>query len=114
MSFQGAPVRMTHRIPLSTARVGFHGRPLPSSRTGNGGISGSRIAHCSSVRSIPTINHGLNRMETPHSNAQQSRSLTLQDRLWNRLYSYWQQYSVAAYPWGFCPGTPAVWQTILG
>lgn len=52
MSFHGAPVRITHRMPLSTSRVGVHGRPLPSSRTGSAGISGSKIAHCSSVSSI--------------------------------------------------------------
>jgi hypothetical protein len=84
ISFQGAPVRITHRIPLSTSRVGFHGRPFPSSRTGSGGISGSRIAHCSSVRSIPTINHGTKRMEIPLPNTQRSRSLT-PGRLWNGL-----------------------------
>jgi hypothetical protein len=85
MSFQGAPVRITHRTPLSTSRVGFHGRPLPSSRTGSAGIRGSRIAHCSSVRSIPTMNHETHPMEIPSRNAQQSRSLTRRDRLWNRL-----------------------------
>jgi hypothetical protein len=60
MSFHGAPVRITQRIPSSTSRVGFHGRPLPSSRVGSGGISGSKIAHCSSVRSI---HHGQPRDE---------------------------------------------------
>src|SRR6185312_11164209 len=52
MSFHGAPVRITHKMPLRTSRVGVHGRPLPSSRTGSAGISGSKIAHCSSVSSI--------------------------------------------------------------
>src|ERR1051325_508748 len=51
-SFHGAPVRKIQRIPLSTARVSFHGRPRPSSHTGGSGINGSSIAHCSSVRSM--------------------------------------------------------------
>ena len=52
MSFHGAPVRITQRMPLSTSRVGVHGRPLPSSRTGSAGISGSKTDHCSFVSSI--------------------------------------------------------------
>lgn len=51
-SFHGAPVRNTQIIPLRTSRLSRHGRPRPSSRTGGSGISGSRIAHCSSVRSM--------------------------------------------------------------
>jgi hypothetical protein len=85
MSFHGAPVRITQRTPLSTSRVGFHGRPLPSSRTGNGGINGSKIAHCSSVRSIPTMNHEPFSMEIASPNAQRSRSLTRRVCLWNPL-----------------------------
>jgi hypothetical protein len=38
-------------MPLSTSRVSRQGRPLPSARRGGFGISGSKIAHCSSVKS---------------------------------------------------------------
>ena len=51
-SCQAAPVRSTHRIPFSTSRLFRRGRPLPSSRCSFTGISGSSIAHCSSVSSI--------------------------------------------------------------
>lgn len=51
-SCQGAPVFKTHRMPLSTARVSFQGRPRPSGRHLGLGISGFRSVHCSSVRSI--------------------------------------------------------------
>lgn len=51
-SHQAAPVRSTQRIPFMTARLLCNsGRPRPSSRLGVSGISGSRIAHCSSVSS---------------------------------------------------------------
>lgn len=50
-SFQGAPVRRIHKMPLSTSRVSRQGRPLPSARRGGCGISGSKTAHCSSVKS---------------------------------------------------------------
>jgi hypothetical protein len=49
-SIQGAPVRSIHRMPSSTSRLLRHGLPLPSSRRGGSGISGSKIAHCSSVK----------------------------------------------------------------
>ena len=52
MSFQGAPVRRTQRMPLSTSRLDRHGRPRPSVRRGNSGRSGSMISHCLSVRSM--------------------------------------------------------------
>jgi hypothetical protein len=51
-SCQGAPVRNIHKTPLSTARVSFQGRPRPSDRLGGSGISGLRMSHCSSVKSI--------------------------------------------------------------
>lgn len=51
-SAQAAPVRKTHRMPLSTARsLCSCGLPRPSARRTAAGISGSRIAHCSSVSS---------------------------------------------------------------
>jgi hypothetical protein len=47
-----APVRSTHRMPLSTARsLCVTGLPRPSARGNIFGIKGSRIAHCSSVNS---------------------------------------------------------------
>jgi hypothetical protein len=47
-----APVRSTHRMPLSTARsLCVTGLPRPSARSATFGIRGSRIAHCSSVSS---------------------------------------------------------------
>jgi hypothetical protein len=51
-SAQAAPVRNTHRMPLSTARLPCSsGLPRPSARRTVSGIRGSRIAHCSSVSS---------------------------------------------------------------
>jgi hypothetical protein len=44
-----APERRIQRMPFRTSRVSFHGLPRPSSRRGGVGISGSIIAHCSSV-----------------------------------------------------------------
>src|SRR3954471_13804256 len=49
-SYQGAPVLSTHKMPSSTSLLARHGLPLPSSRRGGSGISGSNTAHCSSVR----------------------------------------------------------------
>lgn len=72
MSFHGAPVRRTHITPFSTSRGDFHGRPFPSARTGSAGISGSRIAHCSSVRSISFVHHDIRSMERPFAFPQQS------------------------------------------
>jgi hypothetical protein len=47
-----APVRSTHRMPLSAARsLCVTGLPRPSARGNIFGIKGSRIAHCSSVSS---------------------------------------------------------------
>jgi hypothetical protein len=51
-SCQAAPVRSTHKMPASTSRLSHLGRPFPSSLGSFSGIKGSRIAHCSSVRSI--------------------------------------------------------------
>ncbi len=52
-SAQAAPVRNTHRMPLSTARLPCSsGLPRPSARRTVSGIRGSRIAHCSSVSSF--------------------------------------------------------------
>jgi hypothetical protein len=51
-SAQAAPVRRTHRMPLSTARSLCNcGLPRPSARRTVAGINGSRMAHCSSVSS---------------------------------------------------------------
>ena len=51
-SAQAAPVRNTHRMPLSAARLlCFWGLPRPSARRTVSGIRGSRTAHCSSVSS---------------------------------------------------------------
>src|ERR671914_1274641 len=51
-SCQGAPVRSTQSTPLSTSRAGRQGRPRPSERLLGSGSNGSRIAHCSSVKSM--------------------------------------------------------------
>ena len=51
-SAHAAPVRSTHRMPLSTARsLCVTGLPRRSARSNIFGIRGSRIAHCSSVSS---------------------------------------------------------------
>jgi hypothetical protein len=39
-------------MPFSSVLGSFGGRPLPSARRGHGGMSGSTLFHCSSVRSI--------------------------------------------------------------
>ena len=49
-SIQGAPVRSIHRMPSRTSLLLRQGLPRPSSRRGGSGISGSKTAHCSSVR----------------------------------------------------------------
>ena len=49
-SIQGAPVLNTHKMPSSTSLLLRQGLPLPSSRRGGSGISGSKTVHCSSVR----------------------------------------------------------------
>jgi hypothetical protein len=51
-SFQGAPVRKTHRLPLSTSRGSRGGRPRPPGLRRIGGTSGSIRRHCSFVRSM--------------------------------------------------------------
>jgi hypothetical protein len=48
-----APDLRIQRTPLMTSRVSLHGLPRPSSRRGGSGISGAKIAHCSSVSSSP-------------------------------------------------------------
>ena len=51
-SAQHAPVRNTHKMPLSTARsLWTSGRPRPSGRRAVTGINGSSNPHCSSVSS---------------------------------------------------------------
>ncbi len=50
MSFQGAPVLKTQRMPSSTSRGFRVGLPLPSSRSLEGGIRGAISSHCSFVR----------------------------------------------------------------
>jgi len=57
MSAHGAPVRRIHNTPLNTSRGSRHGRPRPSSRTSGTGSNCSTAAHCSSVRSISTLDH---------------------------------------------------------
>ncbi len=52
-SFQGAPVRKTHKMPLSTSRGSRGGRPRPPGFRCIGGTSGSMRRHCSLVRSMP-------------------------------------------------------------
>jgi hypothetical protein len=50
-SAQAAPVRNTHSTPSITARLSCStGLPRPSARRAGEGISGERMAHCSSVR----------------------------------------------------------------
>lgn len=46
-SRQGAPVRSTHRMPLTTSRSSFRGRPRPT----RSGSNGSSFIHCSFVNS---------------------------------------------------------------
>ena len=48
-SIHGAPVLSTHKMPSSTSLLLRHGLPRPSSRRAGCGISGSKMAHCSSV-----------------------------------------------------------------
>jgi hypothetical protein len=51
-SAHAAPVRKTHRTPLSTARSScLIGRPRPSARRFGTGMKGASTAHCSSVSS---------------------------------------------------------------
>ena len=52
-SFQGAPVRKTHKMPLSTSRGSRGGRPRPPTFRRMGGTSGSMRRHCSLVISMP-------------------------------------------------------------
>ena len=56
-SFQGAPVRKIHKIPLKTARGSRVGRPLGSLAGVNSLIIGSIRFHCSLVMSILIILH---------------------------------------------------------
>ena len=52
ISFQGAPVRNTHRMPLRTCRGSCGGRPRPSGRRLGFGINGSTNSHCACVSSM--------------------------------------------------------------
>jgi len=65
MSFHGAPVRRTHRMPFKTSRLLRLGRPLPSVRLGGSGRRGSRMVHCASVRSIQRVDHSSVRLSIP-------------------------------------------------
>jgi len=56
-SFQGAPVRNTHKIPFNTSRGSRAGRPLGSLGGVNDLIIGSIRFHCSFVMSILIILH---------------------------------------------------------
>ncbi len=53
-SCQRAPVFSTQRMPSSTSRLFLQGLPLPSGLRSGSGIKGSKIAHCSLVKSTPT------------------------------------------------------------
>src|SRR6266404_1490355 len=75
-SFQGAPVRNIHRMPLNTVRRSVQGRPRRSARTRSGGKMVSTIFHCSSVRSI-----------SPHS----TLSLKVQELIYEMASSYADQ-----------------------
>ncbi len=57
MSFQGAPVRMIHRIPLSISRGSRGGLPRGSLGGVNSMITGSNRFHCSFVSSILIVCH---------------------------------------------------------
>jgi len=59
ISFHGAPVRRTQRIPSIISREDRRGRPRLSSRSGTTGISGSMTAHCSSLSSMAHLDIGL-------------------------------------------------------
>lgn len=48
-----APDLSIQNTPFITSRVSLHGLPRLSSRRGGSGISGAKIAHCSSVSSSP-------------------------------------------------------------
>jgi hypothetical protein len=54
-SFQGAPVRNIHKMPLSTSRGLRAGRPRPSFFGVGDKTKGSIRVHCSFVSSIPNI-----------------------------------------------------------
>ena len=56
-SFQGAPVRMIHNIPLRTLRGSLAGRPLGSLDGVDDTMMGSIRCHCSFVSSILIILH---------------------------------------------------------
>jgi hypothetical protein len=51
ISFHRAPVRRTHKIPLTISRFDRRGRPLPSARTFCLGMRDSIYVHCISVNS---------------------------------------------------------------
>jgi len=57
ISFQGAPVRRIHKMPLKTARKSWVGRPLGSLGGVNSLMRGSIRFHCSFVISILIILH---------------------------------------------------------
>ena len=54
-SFQRAPVWRIQRMPLSTSRLFFQGRPRPSSRVVGMESNGSMICHCSSLSSMHSM-----------------------------------------------------------
>jgi hypothetical protein len=59
-----APLRKTHKIPLSTSRLLRHGRPRPSARLGSSPMSGSSTLHCSSVTSIAAASSSRRQLAT--------------------------------------------------
>lgn len=52
-SFHGAPVRRTHKMPLSKSRGSRGGLPRPPGLRSIGGTNGSINRHCSLVKSMP-------------------------------------------------------------
>jgi hypothetical protein len=56
-SYQGAPLRRTHKIPLNTSRGSRLGLPLPSFLGGGSGSKGSIFIHCSFVTSTTPPNY---------------------------------------------------------
>jgi hypothetical protein len=56
-SYQGAPLRRTHKMPLNTSRESLLGLPLPCFLGGGSGSKGSTTIHCSFVTSTAPPNY---------------------------------------------------------
>ena len=77
----GAPVRRIQRMPFNTSRGSRHGRPRRSRRTRGFGKSGARMAHCASVRSMPSSTDGQYTLVSPcHFGICEIGSSVLRDR----------------------------------